>query len=482
MAIHDESNKIDLEIFIGLEMHVQILSETKLFCTCSSVFGSDPNVNVCPVCLGYPGTLPIPNEEAVFSAYRIAHALHCTLAGRLCFDRKNYFYPDLAKNYQISQFNTPIGIRGYFDFFNGEEKSRVGIIQAHLEEDAGKLIHASDISLCDYNRGGTPLMEVVTEPTIKTSLEAEQVLRQFRYLVRYIGVCDGNMQEGSLRCDANISVNKKGKGLGEKVEIKNINSFRFVRQALEYEVKRQTEMFFNGDPIIQETRLWNENRGITEGMRAKEHANDYRYFPEPDIIPVIMDELFFKKIEKQNIETPFKRAIRLMEKHGLSYKNINFFIEEKNTADFFEEVASYDVPIQRIINMCMSDVSRLLHQYKKNFGEAPLTAERFACLLILLENGKIHGKLAKVVLEKIFEEDKNPQEIIDNFNLNILTEQELMDAVLDVLEHNSASVEQYKNGDIKVLGFFMGQIMKKTKGRADPIQLKDILTKELKDT
>ncbi len=467
------------DVFIGLEIHAQLLTKSKMFCPCPAAFEKTPNVHVCPTCLGYPGTLPVPNGEAVAYAYRIAKALDCELAPVLSFDRKNYFYPDLVKNYQISQFYHPVGQRGAFKFFHEGAEHSLGIIQAHLEEDAGKLIHTSDCTLCDYNRAGTPLMEIVTAPEIKTPQHAESVLKQFRRLVRYLGVCDGTMEEGSLRCDANVSINEPGKGLGKKVEIKNMNSFRFVRLALEHEIQRQAELLKAGKPIERETRLWNENRGLTIAMRSKELANDYRYFPEPDMLPVRLSQEFFDDLSKNSVELPFERAKRMRAEHELDDATLGFLLEEKTTADFFEQTVSLGVSAKLVATWCMSDVQRLLHRYKNEFGQPPLTPKRFAWMLAALESGEIHGKLAKQILERVFAEDRDPKDIVESDNLTALSSDDLAAVVSEFIAAHAQAVQQYKDGNTKLFGFFMGQIMKKTQGKADPAALKDMLLSSL---
>ncbi|WP_455381582.1 Asp-tRNA(Asn)/Glu-tRNA(Gln) amidotransferase subunit GatB, partial [Salinispira pacifica] len=323
--------------FIGLEIHIQLLTRTKVFCGCRAAFGDEPNTNVCPVCMGYPGVLPALNEEAIRMSYVVARALNCTLSETAVFDRKNYFYPDLPKNYQISQFGAPVGTDGYLDLEFHKRKKRVRIHECHLEEDAGKMIHAGDMSLLDYNRTGTPLLEIVTEPDLEIGEEAELLLQQFRRMVRYLGVCDGNMEEGSLRCDANVSVNVAGEGLGRKVEIKNLNSSRFVRKALNFEIDRQKEILENGGTVVQETRLWNENRDLTESMRTKESAHDYRYFPEPDLPPFRADADFLSRVEASMVELPEARKSRFMREYSLSDRHAEQICDEKETADYFEE-------------------------------------------------------------------------------------------------------------------------------------------------
>ncbi len=469
----------DYDVFIGLEIHVQLNTHSKMFCSCPNHFGKIQNTNVCPVCLGYPGMLPIPNMKAIEYAYKIAHALRCTLAPTVIFDRKNYYYPDLPKNYQISQFHEPIGRNGYFEYIHNDSIKTLRIHEAHLEEDAGKLIHSSDSSFCDYNRSGTPLMEIVTEPEIYSVAEAEEILKQFRRLVRYLDVCDGNMEEGSLRCDANISINHTGKGLGTKVEIKNVNSFKFVRSALEYEIERQYKLLQNNTPIVQETRLWNENRDMTESMRTKEIADDYRYFPEPDITPLTLPKRFFDALKENEEENPAHRYIRIQKLYNLEKNILDFFIEEKSYIEYFETVIHNGVSPTLVATWGSGDVKKMYNRHKIPFAEKPLDAKRFSQLLLLVQDGTLHGKLAKNVLEKIFEDDLDPAEIIEKYTLKEITPEELHTIVNTVLSQQTNAVQQYKNGDTKPFGFLMGEVMKATAGRANPAQLKTELQKAL---
>lgn len=456
------------EVFIGLEIHVQLLTESKMFCACKTSFGDAPNSHVCPVCLGFPGMLPVPNMQALEYAYTLANALSCTLAPEMHFDRKNYYYPDLPKNYQITQFYHPCGTDGTFEFLLEGEKKSIAVKEAHLEEDAGKLLHTSDVSLCDYNRSGTPLMEVVTQPHIRSPHEAEQLLKQFRQLVRYLGVCDGNMEEGSMRCDANISLNHAGQGLGSKVEIKNVNSFRFVRMALEYEIGRQTELLKAQQSVVQETRLWNENRDITESMRMKEEANDYRYIPEPDIIPHILPNTFFDTIAQKSIELPLEKRTRFETQYNLSGHALDYFTEEKYMADFFEKTTVLGGDPVLIQSWMPSDVQKQLNTHACTLEHSPLTPERFARMLVLLQEGVLHGKLAKQVLEKIFIDNEDTDTIIKKYQLQAATQEEIHTAIQTVLDNNTQVVVQLQQGDKKPMGFLMGCIMKETGGRADP--------------
>lgn len=464
--------------FIGLEIHIQLLTETKIFCGCRAAFGDEPNSNVCPVCMGYPGVLPALNERAMHMAYLVARALNCTLAPQTGFDRKNYFYPDLPKNYQISQFAAPLGTDGYLDVEFHRKKKRVRIHEVHLEEDAGKMIHAGDMSLLDYNRAGTPLLEIVTEPDMEIGEEAEMLLQQFRRLVRYLGVCDGNMEEGSLRCDANVSINHRGAGLGRKVEIKNMNSSRFVRKALNYEIARQQEILDRGGTVVQETRLWNENRDLTETMRVKESANDYRYFPEPDLPPFTADEAFLSAVEADLVELPAARKERFMRDYALSEPQADLLCDEKPLADYYEQAVLQGADPAAAAGWLASDVRKMLNRHNTTLAESPLSVQRFAGLLMLLAEGRIHGKIAKQTLEVVFTEDKDPETIIGEKGWEQITDSARLQTYVDeVLAEQVRAVEQINSGDSRPLGFLVGQVMRRTSGRAEP-QLVTALLKQ----
>ncbi len=464
--------------FIGLEIHIQLLTKSKVFCSCPVRFGDEPNTNICPICMGYPGVLPSLNKEAIKFGYVVARALNCTLSPETVFERKNYFYPDMPKNYQISQFAHPIGRNGYLDIEFQKKKKRIRIHEVHLEEDAGKLIHTGDMSFLDYNRAGTPLLEIVTEPDMEIGEEAEILLQGFRRMVRYLGVCDGNMEEGSLRCDANVSVNLEGQGLGRKVEIKNLNSSRFVRLALNYEIARQQEVLSGGGTILQETRLWNENRDLTEGMRTKESAHDYRYFPEPDLPPFRPDKTFMEEVENSLVELPDRRKVRFLEQYALSETLVEFLIAEKSTADYFEQVVVLGAEPVAAATWLSSDVQKILNRNGSSLPGSPLTPERFAELMILLKEGRIHGKLAKQVLEAVFQEDKSPEEILKERNWEQITDPKTIGKVIEtVIGKHKQAVEAVQGGDLKPWGFLVGQIMKETSGRADP-QVVQTLLKE----
>jgi len=465
--------------FVGLEIHIQLLTHTKVFCSCPANFGDEPNTNICPVCTGYPGVLPTLNEEAMTMAYTVARALNCTLTRESVFDRKNYFYPDLPKNYQISQFHSPLGRDGYLDIDFRKQKKRVRIHEIHLEEDAGKMIHAGDMSLLDYNRAGTPLLEIVTEPDLEIGEEAEVLLQELRRIVRYLGVCDGNMEEGSMRCDANVSVNARGQGLGSKVEIKNLNSSRFVRKALTFEIERQQEILERGGTITQETRLWNENRDLTESMRTKESAHDYRYFPEPDLPRFFADDAFLAEVETRLVELPADRRRRFVEQYGLSMAQAEFLCDERETADFFEATVRAGADAEQLAFWMAGDVRKLLNRRGETLADSALTGERMASLLAMIADARIHGKIAKQVLDRVFEEDKDPEAIIAEQGWEQIRDRATLEPILaEILAKNSKAVEQIRGGDGKPMGFLVGQVMKATSGRAEPQMVQTLLDEQ----
>lgn len=462
--------------FIGLEIHIQLLARTKVFCSCRAAFGGEPNTNVCPVCMGYPGVLPALNEQAIRMAYVVSRALNCELSDNAVFDRKNYFYPDMPKNYQISQFHSPVGTGGFIEFEYEGEIRKIGIHDVHLEEDAGKMIHEDGVSLLDYNRAGTPLLEIVTNPDLVTGEETEVFLQNFRKFVRYLGVCDGNMEEGSMRCDANVSINEKGKGLGTKVEIKNLNSSRNVKLALNHEIRRHREVIESGDQIIQETRLWDADSGSTFSMRTKEEANDYRYFPDPDLPPFRPDKTFLDDIETTQVELPVYRRRRLIDAYTLSDVQADFLCEEKPRADFFEKTIDLGCDAKQAASWLGGDVKKILNRQGIDLTAGPLTPERLSAMIALITEGKISGKIAKDVLEVIFEEDKDPAEIIEERGWETISDNSAIDAFVDeVLGQNPKVVEQIRAGAPKAVGFLVGQVMKKSAGKADPKTVQELL-------
>ena len=471
------------ETFIGLEIHIQLLTDTKIFCGCKSKFGDKPNSNVCPVCLGYPGVLPALNEHAVKLSYIVCRAMNCKLAEYGVFERKNYFYPDLTKNYQISQFENPFGRNGYFEYESGDEVKRINFHEIHLEEDAGKMIHQGGRSFCDYNRAGTCLLEIVTEPEFKEPQEAEDFLQAFRRAVRHLGVCDGNMEEGSMRCDANISINEPGKGLGVKAEVKNLNSSRFVKKALQYERRRQEKILKQGGIIIQETRLWDEAESVTVSMRTKEQAHDYRYFPEPDLPPFRPDQAFFDMIEEAQVELPLPRKQRLAETYALTAEQADYITEEKASADFFEKTVSLGADPVTSAKWIMGNVAKELNQAglsKSDLGTeaCSLTAERLTNLLKMLAENKIHGKIAAQTLQAIFSENKDPETIVKEKGWDSSADEGELEALVQkILDENPKVVEQIRGGDQKPRGFIVGKVMAATKGTANPQSVQAIIGK-----
>jgi aspartyl-tRNA(Asn)/glutamyl-tRNA(Gln) amidotransferase subunit B len=470
---------------VGLEIHIHLNTKTKAFCACRAEFGDEPNTNVCPVCLGYPGVLPVLNEEALAQGYTVARALGCQLSQRTLFDRKNYFYPDMPKNYQITQFHDPVGVNGSIEFQapDGTVKS-VRIHDVHLEEDAGKMIHAGDMTLCDYNRAGYSLLEIVTEPDLTSGEDAEAFLLSFQRLVRYLGVSDGNMDEGSMKCDTNVSIRRAGEGLGTKVEIKNLNSTRFIKKAIEYETKRQAAALDASQRIVQETRLWNENRDVTESMRTKEGSLDYRYFPEPDIPPFVPDAGFWKLVEGRQVELPLARKQRLTAAFGLSREQGDFVSESRFMADFFEEAArtvGSGVPAgQAIANWLMGDVQKELNHFSLTLAASPLTPRRLAQLQTLLDSGRIHIKIAKQLLDAVFEQNKDPEVVMREKGLEAITTEEQLAPIVDaVFAAQATVVEAVRAGDARQKGFLVGQIMKATDGRASPTLVNALLAKRL---
>lgn len=474
------STDLAYQTFIGLEIHIQLLTRTKAFCSCPVSFGDEPNTNICPVCLGYPGVLPALNEQALFMAYQVAVALNCRISPLTFFDRKNYFYPDMPKNYQISQFGSPVGRDGYIEFPYAGEVHRIRIHDVHLEEDAGKMIHGGDISLVDYNRAGTTLLEIVTEPDLESGDETEAFIHYFRRFVRYLEVCDGNMEEGSLRCDANISINTPGRGLGTKVEVKNLNSSRFVRLALDHEKTRQKKVLQEGGSIQQETRLWNENRDITIVMRRKEESHDYRYFPEPDLPPFRPDDDYLKRVAESLPELPLERQLRITADYGIGEGPAAFITEERDRAEFFEECVSAESDPLESYRWMSGDLLRHLNRNRLSLRDSAVTPQRLATLLKLISAGRIHGKIAKKVLQLIFEENKDPEQLLRERGMEQITgEDEILALVRNVIDEDPAAAAQAAEGETKVYGYFMGLIMKKSGGRADPVITRRILETEI---
>lgn len=478
---------MNYEAVIGLEVHAQMLTETKIFCGCSTTFGSEPNTQTCPVCIGMPGVLPVLNKKALEFAIRTGLALNCTISPYSRFARKNYFYPDLPKGYQISQYELPICGKGFIEIVVDGDVKKIGITRVHMEEDAGKNIHegAGSFSFVDLNRTGVPLMEIVSEPDIRSPREAAEYMKKLRTILRYLGVCDGNMEQGSLRCDANVSIRPGGQEeFGTRAEVKNINSFRFVEKALEYEIKRQIKIVEGGGKVIQETRLWDADRGITESMRGKEEAHDYRYFPDPDLVPIIAEQKWVDEIRAALPELPDTKRERFVTEYGLPEYDADLLTEEKPVAEWYEEAtASYSLSASGpkiVSNWVKGELTRLLNDENKTFDECPLKPSQLADMLKLMDKGTISSKIAKTVFEEMYKTGKDPEAIVKEKGLVQISDESAIEKVVDeIIAKSPKEVERYRGGDEKLLGFFVGQAMKATKGKANPQMLNDLLRKKL---
>ncbi len=491
MAIDTEITT-DFEIVIGLEVHAQLLTKSKMFCTCSTDYANAaPNTHVCPVCMGMPGVLPVINERAVAYTIMTALALNCTIPEYSKFDRKNYPYPDLMKGYQISQYDIPLSRNGYLMIEHEGQTKRIGITRVHLEEDTARLLHREGYSLVDINRSGTPLMEIVSEPDIRSPLEARLYMQKMREILVYLGVSSGRMEEGSLRCDANISVRPRGQQeLGVKTEIKNMNSFRSVERALSYEAQRQIELLQTGQPIHQETRGWVETKGITVGQRSKEYAHDYRYFPEPDLPPLIISRAWVEELRAQLLELPDARRARYMDEYGLSAQDANVLTEEKALGDYFERVVAASPTSDRkarakaAANLVLNEVVRLLKANSFSLEENPLPPEASANLLDLLDKGRITGKQSKEVLEEAFASGKMPETIVKEKGIQPpISDQVALERIIEeVIANNPKVVSDYRAGKTNALQYLIGQVMKQTRGQAKADSVRSILITKLHET
>jgi aspartyl-tRNA(Asn)/glutamyl-tRNA(Gln) amidotransferase subunit B len=475
---------MEYEPVIGLEVHAQLLTETKIFCACSTRFGANPNSQVCPICLGMPGVLPVLNEKALEFAVRAAIAANCEVSKRSRFARKNYFYPDLPKGYQISQYEDPLSKNGWLEIESNGSKKRIGITRIHLEEDAGKLVHENSkgMSYVDLNRAGVPLIEIVSEPDISTLDEAVAYMKKLRSILMYIGVCDGNMEEGSLRCDANVSVRLKGvKELGTKTEIKNVNSFKFIYKALEYEIGRHIMLLEDGKTVQQETRLFDSNRNLTFSMRSKEEAHDYRYFPDPDLLPVIIDDKWVEEIGKSLPELPDQRFERYIRDFEIPLYDAGVLTASRDVADYFEECLNYCNKPKSVSNWIMTEVLREIKSEEeiKSFNVTP----KMLCeLLKLIEDGTISGKIAKEVFGDMVINGKAANEIINEKGIKQISDLgEIENIINDVIEKNSDQASRYKAGEEKLIGFFVGQVMKATQGKANPKIVNETLKRKLSE-
>ena len=474
------------DVVIGLEVHAQLLTRTKMFCGCSTVFGAPPNTQTCPVCQGMPGTLPVINRRAVEFGIKTALAINCTVNADNRFARKHYSYPDMPKNYQISQYEEPLAEHGHLDIAVGGAARRIGIQRLHLEEDVGKLIHEGSLetaqsSQVDFNRAGVPLMEIVSKPDIRTSEEAGAYLRGLRAIVVYLGVCDGNMEEGSMRCDANISLRLHGGELGTKVEVKNMNSFRNVQHALEYEIKRQTRALDAGERIVQETRLWDPDKAQTVSMRSKEFAHDYRYFPEPDLPPLNVEARWIEAVRATLPELPAARRARFMRAHALNAYDADLLTGSRGLADYFEAaVAQCDKP-KAAANWILNELLRELPgDDERAVAACPIPPGNLASLITLIEDGTISGKIAKEVFEKMYRSGEDARSIVSREGLTQVADTGALGAVVDtVLAEHAKVVEDYKAGKKAALGFLVGQVMKATAGKASPGVVNSLLAEKL---
>lgn len=477
----------EYEVVIGLEIHAELLTDAKVWCGCSTKFGAEPNTQVCPVCMGLPGTLPVLNREAVAYAIKAGLALNCSIAPEARFDRKHYFYPDLPKAYQITQNDHPLCRRGYVEFELGGETRRVGIHHIHLEEEAGKLMHAGDrlmeaeYSLIDYNRAGIPLIEIVTEPDIRSPEEARVFLENLKSILEYTRVSDCRMEQGSLRVDANISLRPKGSTkFGNKAEIKNLNSFRAVQRALEYEVRRQTEILQRGEEVAAETRHWDETKGVTVAMRTKDEEDDYRYSPEPDIPPFEVDPAWVERLRAQLPELPREKQQRFVEQYKLPAYDAGVLTADAKVADFFEAcVAAYGKP-KIVSNWLMGEFLRLLREDGAEVQDVPLTPEGLAELLTLVDRGVISGSIGKEVFEDMFRTGKSAAAIVKERGLEQISDEGELAAVVDqVIAENEDAAAKVRAGEMKTIGFLVGQVMQKTRGKANPKLVNELLRARL---
>ena len=472
---------MDWDIVIGLEVHVQLNTETKAFCSCRVNYGDAPNTNVCPRCLGYPGALPVLNKELVNSAIKLGLATNCSIRPFSKFARKNYFYPDLPKGYQISQYDDPICYEGFVDIeVDGKEK-RIGLTRIHMEEDAGKSIHSESGTLVDLNRCGTPLLEIVSEPDMTSPQEAYAYLTTLKQIVRYTGVSDCNMEEGSMRCDANISLKPKGqKELGTRTELKNMNSFRNVERALIYEAKRQQEVLESGGSIRQQTLLWDEQSGKTKAMRGKEDSHDYRYFPEPDLSPVFVDEAWIEKVRTTLPELPEARKQRFIDSFGFKEEDAATLTSEKEIADYFEKTLTYFDNPKLVLNWVRNEILRILVDAGTAIDQSPVSPEALSELLTFLDKKEITAQTAKAVLDDMAASGKSAGSIIEEKGLKQISDSSALEELIDkIIADNEANVKRFREGESKLLGFFIGQVMRGTQGKADQAVAREIILKKL---
>ena len=475
------------ETVIGLEVHVQLTTNTKIFCGCSKDFGQTPNSQTCPVCLGLPGALPVLNQQVVELAIKTGLATNCQIAPRSIFARKNYFYPDLPKGYQISQFELPICEHGWLDIdLEDGERKRIGITRAHMEEDAGKLIHGdtpqtAGNSLVDLNRACTPLLEIVSEPDMRSADEAIDYLKKLHQIVVYLGVCDGNLEEGSFRCDANVSVRPYDQEeFGTRAEVKNINSFRFIKQAIEYEVERQIDLIEGGGKVVQETRLFDSDTGMTRSMRGKEDAHDYRYFPDPDLVPLVISPEWIEEVRATLPELPEVKRGRFVEELGMSVYDAGVLASDRALADYFEACVALGSDAKSCANWIMGEVLRKLKETDTEITDVPITPELLTGLLARIADDTISGKIAKTVFEKMWQKGQTADQIIDAEGLKQVTDTGAIEGLVDeVIAANPDQVAEYLGGKDKLIGFFVGKVMQASQGKANPGMVNQLLKKKL---
>jgi len=471
------------EAVIGLEVHAQLLTETKAFAPVSSQYGGAPNTQVTPLCLGHPGTLPVLNENLVRYTIKMGLATNCSVSEKSIFARKNYFYPDLPKGYQISQYETPICYDGFVDIELDDYEKRIGVTRIHMEEDAGKSIHDQDPyhTLVDLNRAGTPLIEIVSEPDLRTPQEAYAYLKKIRQIVQYLGVCDGNMEEGGLRCDANVSLRPRGqKELGTRTELKNMNSFRNVEQAISYEIERQIELVESAGEVVQQTLLWDTSKMVTRQMRSKEEAHDYRYFPEPDLPPVIVTKELLNDVKEELPELPTVRLHRFINELGLSEDEAVVLTESRAMADYFEEALSILNEPKAISNIILTEVLRVLNTKSISIDEFSVSAERLTELSTLKLDDKINSSAMQSIFNEMLESEKSAQALAEEMNLLQVSDADFIDPIIDtIISENPDEVQRYKEGKKALIGFFIGQVMKQSKGKANPKQVRERITQKL---
>ena len=473
------------ELVVGLEVHAELNTASKIYCSCRNAFGMEVNTQCCPVCMGMPGTLPTLNEKVVEYAAKMGYALNCTINSVSKQDRKNYFYPDLPKAYQISQFDIPLCEHGYLDIWVDGEERRIGVTRIHIEEDAGKLIHDDSFTgtLVDFNRCGVPLIEIVSEPDLRSSAEAKAYLDTIKSILEYLNISDCKMQEGSIRCDINVSVHKPGEPFGTRVEMKNVNTFSGAVRAIEYEAARQVEVLEAGGTISQETRRWDDLKGENVLLRSKEDAQDYRYFPEPDLLTIVLNEEKLKELKDSIPELPNKKKVRYIKEMGLPEADAVLLAETKEKSDFFESIlAAAPIKAKNAANWVLGDVSRLMNEQNKSINDLNLDPKQIAEIIALIEGNKISSSAGKQVFDEMMKAGKKPAEIVKEKGLEQVSDTSALQAIVDgVVANNQKSITDYKNGKTNALGFLVGQCMKASKGKGNPALMKEMLSKYLED-